>query len=243
MPKTLAWFSCGAASAVASKLAVEKYGDSCEVVYCWTMPTEHPDNRRFFEDVQSWLGRKITVLKSDKYVTVDEVFEKTRYMAGISGARCTSEMKKVPRKRYALPEDLHVFGFTLEETKRISNFEENNPSLACDWLLRDQRITKGECLLRLQEAGIAPPVLYSLGYKNNNCLGCVNATSARYWNMVRRDFPEVFERRVQQSRALGVRLTRYQGKRIFLDELPEGYMSGELENISCGPDCGDTGKT
>ena len=55
--------------------------------------------------------------------------------------------------------------------------------------------------------------------------------------MIRRDFPEVFQRRCEQSRELNVRLTRFKGERIFLDELPEDYMAGGLENISCGPDC------
>jgi len=80
-------------------------------------------------------------------------------------------------------------------------------------------------------------VMYSLGYRNNNCLGCVKATSAKYWNMIRRDFPEVFARCATQSRELNVRLTRHKGTRIFLDELPTDYMAGGLENISCGPDC------
>lgn len=34
MGRYLAWFSCGAASAVAAKRAVEKYGERCEVLYC-----------------------------------------------------------------------------------------------------------------------------------------------------------------------------------------------------------------
>jgi len=40
--------------------------------------------------------------------------------------------------------------------------------------------------------------------------------------MIRRDFPEVFQRRCEQSRELNVRLTRLHGERIFLDELPPG---------------------
>jgi hypothetical protein len=55
--RRLVWFSCGAASAVAAKLAVEKYEDACEVVYCDTMATEHPDNQRFFNDVERWIGQ------------------------------------------------------------------------------------------------------------------------------------------------------------------------------------------
>jgi len=219
-------------------LAIKKYGDACLVVYCDTMATEHPDNERFFQDVQRWLGREIMRLRSDKYATVDEVFERTGYMAGIYGARCTVEMKKMPRFAFQDPSDIHVFGLTAEETQRIQRMREANPELHLDFVLADAGYSKADCLQVVSDAGIALPVMYRLGYKNNNCLGCVKATSARYWNMIRRDFPDVFARRAQQSRALGVRLTRLYGERVFLDELPADYMPSEpIENISCGPDC------
>lgn len=79
--RIVAWFSCGAASAVAAKLAIEKYGTSCDVVYCDTLSTEHEDNARFFRDVEQWLGRTITVIRSEKYASIDEVFERRRYMS------------------------------------------------------------------------------------------------------------------------------------------------------------------
>lgn len=238
MSRAISWFSCGAASAVASKMMVAKYGDRCHVVYCDTMATEHPDNQRFFDDVQKWLGVIIHRVASDTYKTVDEVFEKTRYMAGIAGARCTTEMKKVPRYAFQQPDDIHTFGFTADEFRRIERFEFNNPELKVDWVLRDEGITKDDCYAIIKRAGIATPAMYQLGYNNNNCLGCVKASSAKYWNMIRRDFPDVFERRAQQSRELGVRLTRYKSERIFLDELPPDYLpADDLEDLSCGPEC------
>lgn len=235
--RVLSWFSCGAASAVAASLALDKYGGSVEVLYCDTMATEHPDNQRFFDDIQRWLGVPIKRLHSDKYSDVDDVIEKTRYMSGVYGARCTVEMKKNPRIAYQREEDIHVFGFTYEERKRADNLQEDNPNLSFRWPLIENRVTKQLCLERIERAGIALPAMYKLGYKNNNCLGCVKATSAHYWNKIRRDFPDVFERRSRQSRELGVRLTRLKGQRIFLDELPADYLADDLENISCGPDC------
>lgn len=241
MSRVIAWFSCGAASAVAAKLAVQRYADRCEVIYCDTAATEHADNERFLADVEKWIGAPVRRLQSDTYRDVDDVIERRRYMAGVYGAPCTTEMKKIPRKKMQRPDDVHVFGFTADEDRRIGTFEKNNPELYLDWVLRDQGITKDDCYKILESAGIDLPVMYQLGYRNNNCLGCVKATGAKYWNMVRRDFPEVFDKRCRQSRELGVRLTRYKGERIYLDELPAGYMpAGDLEDISCGPDCGNT---
>lgn len=45
--RRVVWFSCGAASAVAAKLAVEKYGDGCTVVYCDTSG----DERVFLDEI------------------------------------------------------------------------------------------------------------------------------------------------------------------------------------------------
>lgn len=232
----LVWFSCGAASAVAAKLAVDRYGDSCQVVYCDTMKTEHPDNARFFSDVEKWIGRTITVIKSAQFDSIDDVFEKTRYMAGIKGARCTSEMKKIPREKFAAADDIHLFGYTSDEAKRAQDFEDRNHSLFTEWILIDRGISKNECLLELLLAGIRLPAMYDLGFDHNNCLGCVKATSPGYWNRVRRLFPEVFWKRAAQSRKLGVRLVRLKGKRIFLDELPLDADAPD-DAIECGPVC------
>lgn len=51
-PRILAWFSAGAASAVATKLTISEYGHSnVTVAYCDT-GSEHPDNKRFITDCE-----------------------------------------------------------------------------------------------------------------------------------------------------------------------------------------------
>jgi hypothetical protein len=207
-------------------------------VYCDTRASEHPDNERFMQDVEAWIGGWVQILHSTKYASVDDVFEKTRYMSGIKGARCTVEMKKVPRFEFQQPDDVHMFGLTADEQPRITRFEQNNPELSLRWILREAKMTKDDCYAMLRDAGITLPVMYSLGFKNNNCIGCVKATSAAYWERTRLHFPEVFERRARQSREIGVRLARYKGKRIFLDELPAVVEDRTLEtDIECGPIC------
>lgn len=236
MSRHVVWFSCGAASSVAAKLAVERYGDDCEVVYCDTLSTEHPDNARFFADVERWIGRRITVIRSEKFKTVDEVFERTRYMAGIAGARCTTEMKKVPREAWQNPDDVHVFGYTFDEAKRAADFERFNPGVHVEWLLIEQGVTKADCLHMVADAGIELPAMYALGFDHNNCIGCVKATSAGYWNRVRKHFPEVFARRARQSELIGARLVRVKGERVFLSQLPTEADAPD-DDIDCGPVC------
>lgn len=242
--RVIAWFSCGAASAVNAKLIVEKYGERAEVVNCDMRKDEHEDNERFLRDAQEWLGVEIKRISSTKFSSVDEVFVKERYMAGPDGARCTVEMKKVPRFHYQDVADIHSFGYTSDarELLRIAEFEKANPELFVEWPLRDASLTKQDCFDILAKAGVRRSAMYDLGFNNANCFGCVKVTSPPYWNRVRRVRPDVFALRAKRSRELGVRLIQItiNGKRerIFLDELTPAMGKQEPEpEVSCGPHC------
>lgn len=241
-PRIICWFSCGATSAVAAKVTVEEYSTAYDVhvVCCDTRPSEETDNYRFSKEVEAFIGAPIEYIRSEKFRTVDEVFEKTQYMAGPNGARCTVELKKKPRFAYQLPDDIHVFGFSAGEKKRIRDFQNRNPELTLWWPLLQKGLTKQDCKQMLSDAGIQLPKMYQRGFDNNNCPGCVKVTSPWYWDQIRTQFPEVFKRRCEQSRKLNVKLVELKGERIFLDELPTGPFKRikRTENASCGPECG-----
>jgi len=237
--RTLVWFSCGAASAVAAKMAVEKYPD-CEVLYCDTLAYEHPDNMRFLNDVAKWLGKEIKLLKSRKYIDIFDVFDKTGWLIGKDGARCTKELKKEVRKDYQREGDIHIFGLTADEEERIERFEDQNNDIQVDWIL--SKTTKRDCYRIIQQAGIELPMMYKLGYNNNNCIGCVKG-GAGYWNKIRVDFPVAFDRMAAQERKMNVAINKsYAGdkkrKRVFLDELdPKAGRDVPLPDIDCGALC------
>lgn len=63
-PLVICRFSCGAASAVATKLAIAKYG-TVEIYYN-DPGSEHSDNLRFINDCEKWFGQKVNILKSDQ---------------------------------------------------------------------------------------------------------------------------------------------------------------------------------
>ena len=239
--RVLAWFSCGDASAVAAKLAVERYGPRCEVLYCDTFKYEHPDNKRFFLDVEKWLGVEIKVLRSTDYKDIFEVFDRTGWLVGVGGARCTTELKKNVRRVYQRPDDSQIFGFTKDEQKRADRFCENSPDIFAEFPLIEEGVTKAACHQRMRDAGIELPMMYRLGYKNNNCIGCVKGQIG-YWNKIRRDFPEAFAKMAVQERKMDVAINKkyVKGKRIrvFLDELPPNAGRYESEgDIECGVVC------
>lgn len=233
--RVLVWFSCGAASACAAKLTLEQYPDA-EILYCDTLAYEHPDNRRFIADVEKWIGKEIKILKSEKYQDIFDVFEKRRFIISPPPARmaiCTIELKRYVREQYQGVGDVHVFGFGVDELARIARFERDNPELYLMFPLRDAGMNKQACLDMLMQAGIELPAMYKLGYKNNNCIGCVKGGKG-YWNKIRVDFPEAFERMAQFERKINARIFND----VWLDELPPeaGRYQSEFET-ECGVTC------
>jgi hypothetical protein len=237
------WFSCGAASAVAAHETLRRFGDRCDVrIVNNPILEEDEDNRRFLRDVEAWLGRKIEIATHKDWpnASCEAIWEKRRFMSGVGGAPCTMVLKKEARYQYEsrIQVDWHVLGFTADEQKRYDRFvlTERDNVLP---ILIEAELTKVDCTARLIRHGIALPRVYGEGYPNANCIGCVKATFPTYWNLVRRTRPEVFAARAKQSRALGARLVRHKGERIFLDELPANARGRPLKTmeIECGIFC------
>ncbi len=219
MSRVVRWFSCGAASAVATKLAIAKYG-RVEIVYTEVV-NEHPDNRRFLADCERWFGQPITVLRNEQYgADIREVFRKERFIVGPKGAACTRLLKRQMRVMFEEEDDIQVFGLTIEEQHRADRLIQRNAYIKGDFILIEKGLTKGDCLAMIARAGIEIPAMYRLGYRNNNCIGCVKG-GAGYWNKIRRDFPVQFAERAQDERMVGHSiLKRHDGTPVFLDELP-----------------------
>src|SRR4029077_8361281 len=217
MSRIISWFSCGATSAIATKLSPDAVP-----AYCAT-GAEHPDNMRFMSDCERWFGCPVVRLKSDEYADTWDVWERSRWLAGIGGARCTVELKVGPRLAWQRPDDIHIFGYTADgpDSDRAGRLRANYPELSIVTPLIDRGITKAACLDMVQHAGIKLPSLYALGFQNNNCLPCVKATSPAYWALVREHFPDKFDRMAKLSRELDVRLCRINNVRSFIDEIPE----------------------
>lgn len=214
--RIVCWFSCGAASAVATKIAIAVNRSRVPLVVArCAIDEEHPDNDRFASDCQRWFGAPILALESEKFGrSIFNVFIRERYIAGAAGAPCTRALKKRVREAFQRPGDLHVLGYTVEEAHRVDSFIDANNDVRLWPVLVDRKLSHADCLGLVQRAGIDLPVMYSLGYQHNNCIGCVKGGKG-YWNKIRRDFPDTFARMAAMEREIGRSCINGQ----FLDEL------------------------
>lgn len=223
------WFSCGAASAVACKVALESYPEA-RIVY-QHIGSAHLDNARFLADCEKWYNHKIEIITSPFYADHFHVVKATRYINGPKGARCTTELKKKVRKYFELqnPEiTMQFFGFTADEQKRADKPEMNGFTFP----LIERGIYKKECYQTLNIAGIELPMMYKLGFNNNNCIGCVKG-GAGYWNRIRLHFPEYFNKMATLEREIGHTCL----KKGYLDELSPKAGKHDEPEISCDLFC------
>jgi len=215
MKRIVCWFSCGAASAVATKLAIFENANIYPLIIAYTeVLEEHPDNKRFLADCEKWFGQEILILGNDKYKrSIFETF-KTSAMNIKGSAPCTQKLKKQVRQKFETPNDRQVFGYTAEEQQRMNRFIDANNDVDIWCPLIDKGLTKEDCLAMLENAKIELPEMYRLGYNNNNCIGCVKGGMG-YWNKIKVDFPEHFDRMAK--------LERFKNQSVlkdrFLDEL------------------------
>jgi len=244
--RVVSYFSCGAASAVATKLAIAEFGE-INIVYNRVIE-EHPDNMRFMKDCEEWFGQKVEITMHEGYGgSIYRVFEKN-YMRTPGGSPCTRALKKQVREKYQLPDDKCILGYTAEEIKRIDQFIDANNGIDFYPILAERGILKEDCLAMIERAGIELPEMYKLGYSHNNCIGCVKGGMG-YWNKIRKDFPEHFKRMADFEKRKGYTVLKEKDyelstkektvqKPLYLHDLDtdRGRFEDEPE-ISCGIFC------
>lgn len=238
-------FSCGAASAVVTKIAIAKYGKTHDVqIINAFLLEEHADNRRFANDCSRWFGRTITMLRDEKYgASTVQVFKRKQYLKGPMGAPCSRALKRDVLDAWRQPNDIMVFGYTVEEVDRLDDFRERNPDRPVLAPLIDAGLSKDDCKAMVERAGIKLPAMYLLGYDNANCIGCVKGGEG-YWRAIREDFPENFEAicLLQDEIGPGSWFLRFRsgpriGQRFPLRELPAGEARRNEGLPSCSFFC------
>ena len=216
------WISAGVSSFIAGYVIKDTVD---EFIYTH-IDNQHPDSLRFIKDCEKVLGKKITILQSN-YKSVDNVIKTFGFINGPYGAKCTEILKKRVRKEweYGKKDLTYVWGFdcSKRERARAERTLQSMPEFKHEFPLIERNLTKEDCHGLLKQLGIKRPKMYDLGYRNNNCIGCVKGGMG-YWNKIRIDFPEVFKQRAEEERKVGHTCI----KGIYLDELPPD--AGRIED-------------
>lgn len=196
---TVSWFSAGVSSAVATKLLID---DIDKIIYTH-IDDQHPDTMRFVRDCEQWFGKEIEILQSP-YKNVDNALRAVCYINGIHGAPCTRLLKRRVRQEWEMDREnlIYVWGMDIGEQNRCDRLIEAMPKQKHIFPLIDRKLSKNEAHQILRASGIKRPAMYDLGYHNNNCVGCVKGGMG-YWNKIRIDFPEVFQKRIETEQLIG----------------------------------------
>ena len=245
--RVVSWFSAGVSSAVATKMLANEITD---IIYIH-IDDQHPDTLRFVKDCEQWFQNEIQILQSDRFKTVEEALLQSGFVRSPDGAPCTGQLKKAVRKRWEAKNKFfnyfrYVWGMDVNEADRAERIKAEQWEASHSFPLIDFGMTKNEAHGVLASAGIRRPAMYELGYLNNNCVGCVKGGMS-YWNKIREDFPDVFERRAKMERLIGgtslAVSEMVDGKKkkvpLFLDEL-DPKRGRDLPPIveECGVLCG-----
>lgn len=202
---------------------------------------QHEDSLRFIHDCEKVIGKEIEIIKSSEYSCVEDC---VRTFGGFKNpsngfAPCTNWLKKRIRKQWETEHQeyrlTYVWGFDLKEQARAERTVESNPQAEHEFPLIERYLSKEDVHGLFERLFDFPrPKMYDLGYPNNNCIGCVKGGMG-YWNRIRIDFPDVFEKRAMLEREVGHSILKdSKGNPIYLDELDpkRGNMNTEIF-----PDC------
>jgi len=201
MKKIICWWSGGITSAVACKIAIDRFGiENCQVIMIDTK-NEDPDTYRFKNDCEKWYGVQITSITAvgSKYESIQDVWIKKLSLNTATGAICSTELKRWVREEWQRHNEYEyqIFGYEFDkkEMNRALGMHKNNPKAKPIFPLLMMGYDKPKCFDIIEnEVGIKVPNAYYYGFKNNNCLqtGCVQG-GIGYWQLMRDIKPEVFE--------------------------------------------------
>lgn len=220
----VSWFSGGVTSAVATKIALQIYSNVTPIFI--ETGGHHEDMPRFIKDCEKWFGCEIIILQNKKFKDHIDLCEKLKVINFVGGAECSRTLKKRVRQKFQKDNEIfaQVFGFeySKKEINRAVRFKEQNDVNPLFPLI-NKKINKAGCMDIIGKAGIELPEMYKLGYSNNNCVGCVKGGKG-YWNKIRNDFPEQFERMAKVERIVGHTCIKNQ----YLDELDKDSGNHKL---------------
>lgn len=169
---TVSWFSAGASSAVATKLVIDQID---RIIYTH-IEDQHPDTLRFVRDCQEWFGKPVEILQSPHKSVHGAIMATASYPSGVyvngpRGASCTRYLKRQVRQEWEYEQEdelSYVWGMDYDEKDRADRLNVSMPGIMHLFPLIERRMAKRHAHEILKASGIKRPVMYDLGYPNND---------------------------------------------------------------------------
>lgn len=229
-------FSGGAASYVAAKRVIEKFGRENVTLLFADTRTEDESLYEFVAQAEKVLGMKVVIpLPQTRYQNVKDiwdVFFGERMIAKNGVGVCTKNLKRIPCDNWIkqnFPDPATVINWVgidiwerhrLEGDKRTPGLAKKKlPYIYKSPLLEKPYLMKKDMLEIVKADGLDAPTLYEYGFEHANCGGfCVKAGHAHFRNLLKH-LPERYayhERREQEFR-------EFIGKdvSILFDQIPD----------------------
>lgn len=196
-------YSGGLASFFEAKLSIKKYGkENVELVFCDTK-SEDDDLYRFIKDTETYLGKKVIILKDGRDIW--ECAFQDNFLYNSRVANCTVYLKMKLFNNYIKQYDqddivVHI-GFDFTETHR---FERSQKHYKCkiESLIMDTQLTKYDMRKQLTKYNIELPFLYRLGFSHNNCGGFCFKAGIGHFKQLYDKLPERYEYHMNKEQEL-----------------------------------------
>jgi len=212
-------FSGGCASSVMAKIVADENPRSTILLFHDTK-TEPADNDRFREEISEYIGLPITEDSDGRDIW--QLFRDEGYLGSGRNTMCSRVLKQERSLSWLKanqPAILYI-GFTVEEWRRAQRTFARyaKHGIEVRFPLVDQKITKDECLHRVQNCwGIDLPLMYKWA-DHANCVPCVKGKKA-YWGLI-----YMFEREAWETAS---KMESEFGRTIFTEA---GSLKEELGN-------------
>lgn len=192
-------FSGGAASYLAAKRVVERFGADEVLLVTADTQSEADDWRSFVEEAGKRLGCLHVILS--RYM---DIWELAEYMSAIPNVRmgfCSRILKKelvdeFLENQFPSSGITQYFGFDWSEEHRLDNLRLRKPDDDIEAPLMWKPVAgHREAIAAIGADGLPMPMAYQLGLPHNNCLkyGCVKGGHS-YWEKLYEVLPDAFAR-------------------------------------------------
>lgn len=255
--KYVVMFSGGIGSWAAAKRLVEEHGSSNVTLLFSDVKGdsidphvgEDEDTYRFIDDAVKNLGCEFVRVADGRDIW--QVFKDKRYLGNSRQANCSHVLKQQPARKWlkenTTPET-HVIAIGIDWTetnRRPAIVKAYHPYEVVFPMCEKPYLSKDAMISMLENDGIKPPRLYSLGFSHNNCGGgCVRAGQGQFKHLLD-VMPERFarweqgEKEVQNHIGKNVTILKKQSSGVVrplsLTDLRNNYKSiDELDLGGCG---------